>query len=95
MIVLAVTWVAKEGQEEKVATLFRQLTEASLREPGCLGYVVHRHRDNPRQFFLYETYRDEAALEAHRQAPHFLQIARGSLPELAERKDVNLYLPLD
>ena len=95
MIVLAVTWVAKEGQEEKAAEILRRLTEASLREPGCLMYAVHRHRDNPRQFFLYEKYKDEAALEAHRQAPHFLELARGSLPQIAERRDANLYVPVE
>ncbi len=42
MIVLAVTWIAKEGQEERAAALFRELTEKSRQEPGCLLYVVHR-----------------------------------------------------
>lgn len=95
MIVLAVTWIAKEGQEERAAALFRELTEKSRQEPGCLLYVVHRHRENPRQFFIYERYRDDAALAAHRQAPHFQAIARGSLLECAERKDAGLYTPLE
>jgi quinol monooxygenase YgiN len=28
---------------------------------------------DPHTLYLYEVYRDEAALEAHRQAPHFVQ----------------------
>ena len=95
MIVLAVTWFAKEGQEEKAAELFRRLTEASRRETGCVMFLVHRHKDDPRHFFIYEQYKDEAALEAHRNTPHFLQIARGELLQHAERREAALYTPLD
>ena len=37
-------------------------------------YQVHRHKTEPRRFFIYEQYKDDAALEAHRAAPHFLQM---------------------
>lgn len=42
-------------------------------EPGCLRFDVLEDPDDPNRIFLYEVYRDEAALEAHRQAPHFLR----------------------
>ncbi len=95
MVVLAVTWIAKAGKEQQTAELFRQLTEASRRELGCSMYLVHRHREDPRKFFIYEQYRDDAALEAHRNSPHFQQIARGTLLNAAERADAGLYTPLD
>ena len=46
-------------------------------------YQVHRHKTEPRRFFIYEQYKDDAALEAHRAAPHFLQYAKKELPKLA------------
>lgn len=95
MLVLAVTWVAKEGKDEQAAELFRRLTVDSRKEPGCLMYIVHRHKDDPGNFFIYEQYRDQAALDAHRAAPHFQKIAATALPEIAERKEGNLYTPLD
>lgn len=96
MVVLAVTWRAKIGHEAEVANLFSKLTEQSRKEPGCVLYQVHRHRTEPRRFFIYEQYRDDAALEAHRTSPHFLQYARKELPKIAERIDGQLYelLPL-
>lgn len=94
MIVLAVTWTAKPGKEKEATELFRRLTEASRQEPGCVMYLVHQHQEDLSQFFIYEQYQDEAALEAHRNTAHFQQIARGSLLEVAERKDANLYRPL-
>ena len=95
MIVLAVTWIAKQGKEADAERLFRELTEASRNEPGCLMYLVHRHTEDPRHFFIYEQYRDQAALDAHRNTPHFQHIARGSLLQVADRKDANLYAPLE
>ena len=48
----------------------------------------------PRRFFIYEQYKDEAALEAHRNTAHFQQYARGELMKLGERMDANLYEPI-
>jgi quinol monooxygenase YgiN len=94
MVVLAVTWRAKPRQESQTAELFRKLTEASRQEPGCLMYLVHRHREEPARFFVYEQYRNDAALEAHRQTSHFQQLARQELPKVADRVDANLFEPL-
>jgi autoinducer 2-degrading protein len=94
MVVLAVTWMAKVGQEAEVAALFEKLTEQSRKEPGCAMYQVHRHKIEPRRFFIYEQYKDDAALEAHRGAPHFLQHARKDLPKIADRVEGHLLEPL-
>jgi len=95
MIVLAVTWVARTGREAEVAALLSKLTEESRKEPGCVMYQVHRHRTEQRRFFIYEQYKDDAAIEAHRAAPHFMQYARKDLPKMADRTEGNLYEPLE
>jgi len=94
MVVLAVTWTAKVGHESEVVNLFSKLTEESRKEPGCVMYQVHRHKTDPRRFFIYEQYKDDAALEAHRAAPHFLQYARKDLPKVADRTEGHLYDPV-
>jgi (4S)-4-hydroxy-5-phosphonooxypentane-2,3-dione isomerase len=94
MVVLAVTWVAKVGREGEVTNIFARLTEESRKEPGCSLYQVHRHKTDPRRFFIYEQYKDDAALEAHRNAAHFLQYARKDLPKIADRVEGHLYEPL-
>jgi (4S)-4-hydroxy-5-phosphonooxypentane-2,3-dione isomerase len=94
MVVLTVTWMAKVGRETEVAGVFSTLTEESRKEPGCLTYQVHRHKTEPRRFFVYEQYKDDAALEAHRSAPHFLQYAKKELPKIADRVEGHLYEPL-
>lgn len=94
MLVLAVNWMAHEGHENEVAIIFAKLQAASRQEPGCLMYVVHRHIDDPRRFFIYEQYRDAAALEAHRNSPHFQEYAVNALRNIGERQQGDLYKPL-
>ncbi len=91
MVVLAVTWVAKSGHDGDIAPILAKLTEESRKEPGCLMYLVHRHKTDRRRFFIYEQYKDDAALEAHRASPHFLQYARKELPKIADRVEGHLY----
>ncbi len=95
MVVLSVIWMAKPGQEAQAAELFGKLQEQSRKEPGCQMYQVHRHRTEPRRFFLYEQYKDDAALEAHKSAPHFLEYAKKTLPRIADRIEGQLYSLLD
>ena len=94
MVVLSVIWMAKLGHEAEVAEAFGKLQELSREEPGCQMYVVHRHRTEPRRFFLYEQYKDDAALEVHKSAPHFLEYAKKVLPRIADRIEGQLYEPL-
>jgi quinol monooxygenase YgiN len=94
MVVLAVTWVAKVGREAEVAEVLAKLTQEARKEPGCAMFQGHRHRTEPRRFFIYEQYKDDAALETHRNTPHFLQYARKDLPKIADRVEGQLYDPL-
>ncbi|MBA3914425.1 MAG: antibiotic biosynthesis monooxygenase [Acidobacteriales bacterium] len=94
MVVLAVTWMAKSGHEQEVADLFSKLTEESRKEPGCLMYQVHQQRTDPRRFFIYEQYADDAGLEAHRVTPHFMQFAKKDLPRIADRVEGQIFEPL-
>jgi quinol monooxygenase YgiN len=94
MVVLVVTWMAKTGRENDVLSVFAKLIEESRKEPGCVMYMVHRHKTDARRFMIYEQYKDGAALEAHRTSAHFLQYAKKELPKLGERVEGNLYEPL-
>lgn len=94
MIALAVIWRANPGREALVADVFRKLTDESRREPACLMYQVHRHPVDPRTFFIYEQYTDQAGLDAHRASPHFARYAKGELSAIAERVEGQIYEPL-
>ena len=93
-VVLAVTWVAREGERDAVADLLRRLMPLSRAEPGCLQYDAHRDPDDPDGFFLFERYADEAALEAHQASAHFRELVlEEGLPRLSSRQRTTL-IPL-
>lgn len=94
MLSLAVKLAVKTGHEDRVADLFRALEAASRQEPGCLIYIVHRHAENPGVFLVYEQYKDEAALDAHRNSPHFKQYAADQIYKVVEHREADLYRPL-
>jgi quinol monooxygenase YgiN len=94
MICLAVTYVVKPGHEDEVAELLVQLTAATRTEPGCRMYLAHRSTTDTRRFFLYELYDDQTAIDAHRAAPHFDELAKGKMFPLLESRLPELYTPL-
>jgi autoinducer 2-degrading protein len=40
-------------------------------EPGCCRFNVLQDAAEPNTYYFYEVYKNEAALEAHRAAPHY------------------------
>ena len=63
-------FTARAGCEEKVAGLLRELTAAVRREPGNLRFDPYTQAARPAEFFVFESYRDEAAFQAHLAAEH-------------------------
>lgn len=62
-----------------IAETLRQLTAASREEPGCVSYIPHFVEGDANTVLIYEQYANEAALEQHRNSPHFKQHAIGGL----------------
>lgn len=79
MISFTVRMTFRSDDREEIATILRELTAASRAEPGCISYVAHRVQSDPDTIVIYEQYRDQAALDAHRAAPHFAMYAIGGL----------------
>ena len=67
------------------------LTHASRQEPGCVSYIAHFLADDPTTVFIYEQYADDAALDHHRNTPHFKEHAIGGLYQsMRDRQIENL-----
>jgi quinol monooxygenase YgiN len=91
MIVLKVDMLVKAGTEQKCREYIQILQEHSRKEPGCFMYIGHQSTEDPRKFLFYEQYKDAAALEAHRNAPHFKQYVIGGLDTIMEHRSRDLY----
>jgi len=92
--VLAVRWVAREGSAERVEAVLRKMVPLTQAEPGCLHYYASRSAENPREFFLYEDYRDEAAFQAHCDSDHFKKHVLGEAVPVLETRERLFYRSL-
>jgi len=63
--------VKPEGREKFLAAIEVDALGSELDEPGCARFNVLRDEQDPNVYYFFEVYRDEAALEAHRAAPHY------------------------
>jgi autoinducer 2-degrading protein len=91
---VSVTWIAKEGEEEAVEAALKALVEPSRAEPGVLVYIPHRDPEEPRRFYIFEQYTDEAAYTAHTETEHFKTLGFGdAIPRLEDRRR-EFYEPL-
>jgi quinol monooxygenase YgiN len=85
--VVAAKWIANPGEEDEVARCVAEMVGPSRAEPGNIQYQPHRDPENPRVFFLYEQYVDQAAYDAHVASPHFQAIGFGdAIPRLENRE---------
>ena len=66
--------VKDPAQQKNVAQLLAKLKDLSLTEDGCERFEVYQSQTTTDTFFLIEHWRDDAALEQHRQAPAFTEI---------------------
>jgi len=69
-VVLYAEFTAYKGREAEVTALLAALTAQVRAEPGNVLFEPAILADNPRRFFVYEAYRDEAAFEAHLAAAY-------------------------
>jgi quinol monooxygenase YgiN len=85
--VVTAKWTAKEGEEDRIARICDEMTEPSRAEPGNHFYQAHRSPEQPRLFYLYEQYEDEAGYQAHTDSEHFTRLVKGeAIPNLESRE---------
>ena len=63
--------VKPEGRERFLQAIEVDALGSEKDEPGCLRFNVLHDQQDPNAYYFFEVYRDEAALEAHRAAPHY------------------------
>lgn len=90
--VLIARYYVKPGNS---ATVREALEKMSVRvksdEPACLLYNANIDPTNENLYCLYEVYKDEASIAAHRETPHFKEIIEGIIVPLLENRERELY----
>ena len=78
----------KAEDAPRVREALHGLAGPSREEPGCLCYMPHFVDGEPATVLIYEQYRDEAAVEAHRATEHFRRWAVGGLYQMMLERQV-------
>jgi quinol monooxygenase YgiN len=90
--VVTAKWTANPGEEDRIARICAEMTEPSRAEPANRFYQAHRSPEDPRLFFLYEQYEDEASYEAHMASEHFTRLVKEeAIPEILEAREREFY----
>jgi autoinducer 2-degrading protein len=63
--------IKPEGRERFLRAIEADALGSERDEPGCIRFNVLKDQQDQNVYYFYEVYRDEAALEAHRAAPHY------------------------
>lgn len=92
MVSLIVRFRFASEDRAEIAEMVQLLAEGSRREEGCITFIPHHLVDDPDIVLIYEQYRDEKAMSAHRQTEHFKKYVAGGLyQKMRERTLENLH----
>lgn len=92
--VLLVEFRIAVGRVDDFAAAIDENARASLaHEPGCRRFDVCRDPADRQNFVLYEIYDDEAAVQAHLRAEHFVRMDRACAAWVEHKSVRRLQLP--
>jgi autoinducer 2-degrading protein len=91
-VVLVAKYHVKPGKMDTVIGALNRMKPLVARdEPACTFYQVSRSSEADNLLMLYEHYRDEEALKAHRETPHFKQIIEGEVVPNLDKRERELF----
>ena len=96
MIVLNVTYKCRAGRREEYREIIRSegIDAASRSEEGNFKYDFYYSTENPDDVLLVEFWKNDEALDAHRQQPHFAKLGEIQ-KDFVEEKTIKKYFTED
>jgi autoinducer 2-degrading protein len=92
MHVVCVHVHVKPEQREAFIEASLENARSSVQEPGNLRFDVLQRLDDPNRFVLYEVYRDEVGMNAHKETAHYARWRDTVNPWMAEPREGVKYL---
>ncbi len=86
---------AKAETVEQLKQVLFDLSSASSKEDGCHSYKVFLNQSDPLDLVLYETWRDQASVDAHLTTAHVQQAFAKGLLLLDGTPDRQVYTAID
>ncbi|ACT02611.1 putative quinol monooxygenase [Paenibacillus sp. JDR-2] len=86
MITIVAILKARAGNEQQLRDELLKVAVPSRAEGGCIDYILHNSPEHREQYVLYETWKDEDALQAHLASSHYQEYRRSAEAWLASRE---------
>jgi quinol monooxygenase YgiN len=90
-IVLVVAVHALAGRAAEVADAVEDLRRASATSSGCEAYDVGRGIEDPSEFVVVSTWRDEPSMRAHFESAAYGRYVEAVTPALARPSDAAMH----
>lgn len=94
MITIVAKLKAQPGKEDALFAVLSNLIEVVKNEPGNKRYELYRSVDDPTTLLFYEEYVDQAAIDAHVNAPYLKAAFAEIGPMFAGRPEIRRYQEL-
>lgn len=94
MLITSIVFTFSPQDSDKAATILRELRDASIKEPGVVRFEVGRSEGKPNVFALWEVYRDQEAVTAHRSTEHYQRLVANGVGPLAQQRSVETVVPI-
>ena len=72
-VIVATLRIKPEFRERFMEAMLDDARGSVENERGCFQFSVTQDKTDPNRIVLFEVYRDEAAFDTHKQAPHFVR----------------------
>ena len=79
--------------DEYLAVITDHARRSATEEPGCLRFDVVQRQGDPTEVFIYEQYRDQAAVDAHVETERFKRVVSSIGNWFAEPEQLSLCDP--
>lgn len=94
MLIISIVFTFAAQDADKAEAILRELRDASVKEPGVVRFEVGRSQEKPNVFALWEVYRNQDAVDAHRSTEHYKRLVVGGVRPLAQQSNVERVIPI-
>lgn len=89
--IIAAKIFIKADKVAEFTKMFQAMTDSTLKEPGCTGYQLYQNPYDKNSFLVFETYKNQAAIDAHFAAPYFKAFGDKVAPLTSKPTELVIY----
>lgn len=88
--IIAAKIYIKPDKISEFTEMFKGMTENTLKEPGCTGYQLYQNPYEPTSFLVYESYKNQEAIDAHFAADYFKDFGAKVQPLTSKATEISI-----